>query len=178
VVLLRLIPLSSAAAEVVDALAESVAAFVPWQVEVAPALEARKEAAVDGQMDAREAVSLLPAGDHDTLAVGITDSDLTLPGYHFVFGYAVPGTRAAIVSIHRLHGAPGRDRGSDVALNERATKEILHEAGHLLMLGHCPDPTCVMRFSQTLHDTDIKSERFCARCARELSRLPESRHEG
>jgi predicted Zn-dependent protease len=40
-------------------------------------------------------------------------------------------------------------------------------------LPHCDRPGCVMQYSQTLHDTDIKQCRFCADCLRELSRLPE-----
>lgn len=175
--ILKLVPLDSMSQQVVDALAESVAAIVPWQVEAAPAAGSPDEPVGDGQTDAREAVSRLPAGRRDTLMIGLTNGDLTVPGYRFVFGYAVPDRYSAVISLHRLHALPQQDFAHDVALNERATKEILHEAGHLLMLGHCPDAVCVMHYSQTLQDTDIKSERFCAQCARGLSRLPESSHE-
>lgn len=112
------------------------------------------------------------------LVAGVTEWDLNVPGYNFVYGYAVPDCFQAVVSLSRLHELERERAAHDTRLLERATKEVLHEAGHLLGLGHCPDPNCVMHYSQTLQDTDLKSERFCPRCARELSRLPESSHEG
>ena len=175
--LLRLVALDPAAAMVFSTLAESVASIVPWQVEATRTVTQPREPEQPGQRDAREAVSQLPRGGGGTLVIGITDTDLTATGYEFVFGYALPDRSAAIVSLHRLRDMPPHEWAKDIALNERATKEILHEAGHLLKLQHCPDPMCVMHYSQTLHDTDRKSERFCAHCARELSRLPEGPHE-
>ena len=39
---------------------------------------------------------------------------------------------------------------------ERALTEAVHELGHTYGLGHCPVSTCVMHFSNSLHDTDLK----------------------
>jgi archaemetzincin len=46
----------------------------------------------------------------------------------------------------------------------RTVKEAIHELGHTGGLEHCPDPRCVMYFSNTLADTDHKDYQFCARC--------------
>jgi archaemetzincin len=108
-----------------------------------------------------------PTGEE--LILGVTGVDLTVPGLNFVFGLADPRSRAAIISLARLYpefyGQP-RDPGRFKA---RAVKEAVHELGHLMGLGHCPDPACVMSFSNTLADTDRKGPGFCAPC-RELVR--------
>ncbi|HZE21736.1 MAG TPA: archaemetzincin family Zn-dependent metalloprotease [Desulfobaccales bacterium] len=105
----------------------------------------------------------------DELILGVTNVDLTVPGLNFVFGLADPGSRCAIISLARLYpeyyGQPRDPR----QFKERALKEGVHELGHLLGLGHCSDPDCVMFFSNTLADTDRKGSGFCARC-RELLR--------
>jgi len=177
-VLLRLLSVGTLAPGVLDALVYSVASVMPCEVEDGPAIALPGDPQKTDQMDAREMAVLLPKGRCDILNLGITDFDITVPGYNFVFGYAVPTEHRGVVSLKRLHGSREENAAFDVMLIERATKEVLHEAGHLLGLQHCPNAVCVMRYSQTLHDTDLKSERFCPRCARELSRLPECSHEG
>jgi archaemetzincin len=98
------------------------------------------------------------------LVLGVTGVDLTVPGLNFVFGLADPLARCAVISLARLYpefyGQP-RDPG---LFKARALKEAVHELGHLLGLGHCPDPACIMFFSNSLADTDRKGPGFCARC--------------
>ena len=53
---------------------------------------------------------------------------------------------------------------------ERAVKEAVHELGHTYGLGHCRDPRCIMYFSNTLHDTDLKGPGFCAACGEKVNR--------
>ncbi|HYA87192.1 MAG TPA: hypothetical protein VEI57_09035 [Nitrospirota bacterium] len=36
--------------------------------------------------------------------------------------------------------------------------------GHICGLGHCPDPKCIMFFSNNLKDTDRKETKFCSAC--------------
>jgi hypothetical protein len=38
-------------------------------------------------------------------------------------------------------------------------------------LGHCPDPLCVMSFSNTIRDVDRKNARLCPRCKSRLALL-------
>ncbi len=102
------------------------------------------------------------------VVLGVTGVDLTAPGLNFVFGLADPRSRIAVISLARLYpefyGQP-RDPG---LFKARAVKEAVHELGHLLGLGHCPDPACVMAFSNSLADTDRKGPGFCAPCRKLL----------
>jgi archaemetzincin len=103
--------------------------------------------------------------------LGVTGVDLTVPGLNFVFGLADPRSRCAVISLARLYPEfYGRPRDPRL-FKERALKEAVHELGHLLGLGHCPDPACIMFFSNSLSDTDRKGPGFCPRC-RELLRQP------
>jgi len=102
------------------------------------------------------------------LALGITGVDLFIAGLNFVFGLADPRQRCAVISLARLtpefYGQPPDPR----LFQERVLKEAVHEVGHLLGLGHCPNPACIMFFSNQLSDTDRKGPGFCAACRRSL----------
>ncbi len=92
--------------------------------------------------------------------LGVTAVDLFEPGLNFVFGHAKIRGRVAVISVARL-GTDGTD-----ALLERTVKEAVHEIGHTLGLLHDDrNATCVMHFSSTLRDTDIKGREYCPRCA-------------
>ena len=102
--------------------------------------------------------------------LGIVDVDLYTPGLNFVFGQASVGGPAAVIALPRLrqgfYGLP-----EDAALfHQRAVKEAVHELGHTYGLGHCPDTTCVMHFSNSLLDTDRKGAAFCPRCKDKIRR--------
>jgi archaemetzincin len=100
--------------------------------------------------------------------LGITEADLFVPIFSFVFGEARLGGRAAVISAARLretyHG-----RAEDRALlYRRAEKEALHELGHVVGLVHCLDFGCVMHFSNSVEEVDIKGDRFCTKCERRM----------
>ena len=100
--------------------------------------------------------------------LGIVDVDLCSPGLNFVFGEADISSGVAIVSLYRLrqehYGLP-KDEG---LFQERAIKEAVHELGHTYYLSHCQDIKCVMHFSNSLADTDIKGASFCQKCQQKL----------
>jgi archaemetzincin len=103
----------------------------------------------------------------DEAILGVTGVDLYVPGLNFVFGLADPHSRCAVISLARLYPEfYGRPRNPQL-FKERALKEAIHELGHLWGLDHCPDPACIMFFSNSLVDTDRKGPGFCAKC-REL----------
>jgi archaemetzincin len=97
-----------------------------------------------------------------TLAV--TERDLYVEGLNFVFGEADVRSGICIVSLARLrqsfYGLPD----NPALFFDRALKEAVHELGHLYRYPHCPNPECVMHFSNSLTDTDRKSSNFCGRC--------------
>lgn len=104
--------------------------------------------------------------------LGITAVDLYVPGLNFVFGQAEIRGKAAAISLFRLRPEFYKQDisgGENRALYlKRAGKEAIHEIGHLMGLKHCPDTSCVMHFSNTIYDTDLKSDTFCAQHHQQL----------
>jgi archaemetzincin len=98
--------------------------------------------------------------------LGVTDQDLCVPNMNFIFGEArLPG-KVAIVSTYRLKATTSY--GGAELLPIRIVKEAVHELGHTLGLTHCENPSCVMRFSNSLGDTDRKGEDYCDECLKKL----------
>lgn len=97
-------------------------------------------------------------------ALGITDVDLFIPHLSFVFGEAEYGGRAAIISLFRLSPEFYGQNPDKRLFVERSVKEAVHEVGHMLGLGHCDNPTCVMFFSNSISDTDKKGVLPCEKC--------------
>ncbi len=100
--------------------------------------------------------------------LGVLDVDVFAEGLNFIFGVADAGDKKALISITRLkqefYGLPS----DEIVLRERILKEAIHELGHTYGFKHCPNSRCVMHFSNTLKDTDIKSWQFCPLCRRRL----------
>jgi archaemetzincin len=101
--------------------------------------------------------------------LAVTDVDLYDDGLNFVFGQADLVDRVAVISLVRLREEYYRRPANPSRFRERAVREAVHEVGHTYGLVHCPDPRCVMHYSQRLADTDRKSSRFCRECR---ARLP------
>jgi archaemetzincin len=100
--------------------------------------------------------------------LAICDVDLFAEGLNFVFGEADLEEGISIISISRLRQSfYGLPEDENLFL-ERIKKEANHELGHLLYLGHCQNPICVMYFSNSILDTDRKSKFFCEKCKKIL----------
>ncbi|MBI3966398.1 MAG: archaemetzincin family Zn-dependent metalloprotease [Chloroflexi bacterium] len=108
-------------------------------------------------------------GDAERL-LGVADLDLFAAGLNFIFGQAQVGGQAAVMALARLRPEFWGQPPDPPRLLERAIKEAIHELGHTYGLGHCADPTCVMRFSNRLEETDSKRDRFCRAHAAQLTR--------
>lgn len=106
--------------------------------------------------------------------LGVADIDLFIPIFTFVFGEAQVGGTCALMSAHRLqqkfYGLPD-DRA---LLLKRVEKEATHELGHAFGLGHCRDFDCVMHFSNSVEEVDLKANDFCRLCEPKLSGISDS----
>lgn len=102
--------------------------------------------------------------------LGVTGADLFIPILTFVFGLAYFEGRSALVSTHRLfpefYGLPA---APDLVL-QRLEKESLHEIGHTCGLRHCEDYRCVMHYSNTAEEVDLKDASFCSACEARVHR--------
>jgi archaemetzincin len=97
--------------------------------------------------------------------VGLTDADLAIPIFTFVFGRARHGGHAAVVSRARLRpGFYGLAEDGELAMR-RTLDEVLHELGHVGGLRHCQEPRCLLRFAATVEAIDARGSSFCAACA-------------
>jgi archaemetzincin len=103
--------------------------------------------------------------------LGMTDVDLFVPELNFVFGEADMMGSVAVISLRRLREEFYGYQPSRELLEVRAAKEAVHELGHTFGMGHCPDPRCIMYFSNSLIDTERKGPGFCAVCRGELVEL-------
>lgn len=116
-----------------------------------------------GQYDALKMIQALE-GEKTFLSILLTNVDLFIPIFTFVFGLAKLNGNVGIVSTYRLenkfYGLP--DNNS--LLKERVLKEIIHEYGHLAGLRHCSQFNCVMASSTSADEIDIKLQYFCDAC--------------
>jgi len=109
-------------------------------------------------------LAYLKKSEREERVVGIADVDLYIPRLNFVFGEADMVSGTAVVSLCRLRQEYYGLAPDEALFLERATKEIVHELGHTFGLGHCPNNKCVMHFSNSLADTDLKAAGFCSSC--------------
>jgi archaemetzincin len=97
--------------------------------------------------------------------LGVVDVDVFAPKLNFVFGQADYDGRAALISLWRLKPEYYGDLPNEQLFHERSVKEAVHELGHTLGLEHCSNVFCVMHFSRSIYDTDVKHSLFCDRCS-------------
>ena len=106
--------------------------------------------------------ALISIPDMDEPVLGIIDQDIFAENLNFIFGIA-SGNRA-LISLRRLRPEFYGGQKDQELFHLRALKEAMHELGHVFGLKHCSDPGCVMHFSNSIEDTDIKDWRYCRWC--------------
>lgn len=113
----------------------------------------------------------LPPNSADRI-LGVVDADVFAPRLNYVFGVADTTGRRALVSLPRLRQEYYDQPHDGNLFRQRVLKEAIHELGHTYGLAHCPKPTCVMHFSNSLPDTDLKSWNFCPICWEKVNQKP------
>jgi archaemetzincin len=107
----------------------------------------------------------------ETLRIlGVTDLDVFIPIFTFLFGEAQLNGTGALVSTHRLHNQFYGIPENKELLKSRLLKEGIHELGHTFGLIHCFALNCVMKSSTYVEDIDQKSAHFCSFCEQEVLR--------
>jgi len=109
-------------------------------------------------------------GDGDK-NIAVTDKDLFYRRRNYVFGLAYLDGSGSVVSTYRLQTSSDggfSHKGSDEIFNDRVRKEIVHEVGHTMGLEHCDNKRCVMNFSPTVREVDMKEEHLCGSCQRKI----------
>jgi archaemetzincin len=134
-------------------------------IDPAPAWDAHR-----GQYDCRRLFPVLEeiAVRSGGRVLGVADVDLYSAVFTFVFGEAKLGGNAGMISLHRLRPEEYGLPADDILVRARAEREALHEVGHLLGLVHCRRAECVMRFSGSVEEVDLKENRLCPECASRL----------
>ena len=107
----------------------------------------------------------------DTKTLALFAIDLFIPILTYIFGQAYLKGRTGIASTHRLSNERYGIKPDEKLLQERFTKEIIHELGHTFGLIHCHITTCVMRSSTYVEDIDQKDAKLCAKCKEEMAKL-------
>lgn len=101
--------------------------------------------------------------------IAICEEDLYVPEETYVMGWGDGLSGTAVVSLYHIrqefYGLPEDER----KVYPRLYKEVVHQLGHLFDLSECRNPKCVNYYSQAMLDIDIKSEKFCDICRRQLS---------
>lgn len=172
-----LIPVGTVEKGLLEGLAQSLRDRLEVVVEVGEPVKIPK-AAFDSRRNQYNSTRILQSlettetyGKAQLLAV--TEVDLFVPTLNFVFGEAIPHKDMAIISLCRLRQEFYGIQADPALLRERMVKEAVHEIGHVWGLRHCKDPHCVMFFSNTLADTDQKSDTYCKNCKGLLKNVQE-----
>ncbi|ERG89956.1 MAG: putative Zn-dependent protease, partial [halophilic archaeon J07HX5] len=122
------------------------------------------------QHRAEEFIDLAKRVGDGTKNIAITPNDLYYHRRNYVFGLAYLGGSGSVISTYRLRTSSDggfSDRSAGEIFADRVRKEVIHEIGHTFGLEHCDNNRCVMNFSPTVREVDVKGESLCGSCQRD-----------
>jgi archaemetzincin len=99
-----------------------------------------------------------------TKILAICDFDAYSDELNFVFGEARLDGSICAIYLPRLRQEFYGLKPDGSLFYNRLVKEAVHELGHTFGLSHCKNMKCVMHFSNSLSDTDIKTNQLCDVC--------------
>lgn len=161
------VPLGHVVPLAVSIVAANIETVVGLNAEILPPFPDPEYAYVTlrGQYSAGKILNALESvADNAIFKLGLVQFDLGTPILKFVFGESQLGGKTAVVSLWRLRSA------DPAGMYLRAAKIAIHETGHLLGIGHCHAPDCLMVFASNLEKLDSLPLRFCSACKYEIAR--------
>ena len=118
--------------------------------------------------DNQALASRVGSGDKN---IGVTSEDLYYRRRNYVFGLAYLNGNGSVISTYRLQTSSDggvTSKPQSEVFDDRVRKEVVHEVGHTFGLEHCDNDRCVMSFSPTVREVDVKEENLCGSCSRLL----------
>jgi len=105
-----------------------------------------------------------PKGLAAPIKVGVTDTDLYVDFRDYVFVFAEPAYRRAIVSTKRLKEAFWRRKSDPARQQTRLVRELMEAVALAAGAPECPNPVCPASAARGPLDIDQKGDRLCPNC--------------
>lgn len=167
--LVDVVPIGEVTAQAKREISDALRSVYGAEVRLSDAQEAPDVAYDEGrdQYRAEELIELAQRVGTGDKSIAITPLDLFYRRRNYVFGLAYLDGQASVVSTYRLQTSSDggfSNKSANEIFVDRVRKEVVHEFGHTLGLDHCDNNRCVMNFSPTVREVDVKEETLCGSC--------------